>query len=80
MGIWDVVTPPVPVPAWFCDLVQAFAGKRLTASRDAEPVGRDSLQPLRQRFAGVQDSDFYSRWARRFLWEMMKDPPPEFVP
>jgi len=80
LRIWDIVTPPVPVPSWFCDLVEAVAGKHLTAARDAEAVGRDSLQPLRQRFAVVQDSDFYSRWARWFLWERMKDPAPEFVP
>jgi WD40 repeat protein len=80
LKIWDIVTPPVPVPPWFCDLVEAVAGKRQTSSRDAEPVGRDSLQPLRQRFAGVQQSDFYSRWARWFLWERMNEAAPEFVP
>ena len=31
------------------------------------------------RFAAAQDSDFYSRWARWFLWERMNDPAPEFV-
>jgi len=80
LKVLDVVTPPVPVPAWFCDLVQAVARKRLNASREAEPVGGDSLQPLRQRFASVQDTDFYSRWAKWFLWERMKEPAPEFAP
>ena len=80
LKIWDIITPPVPVPDWFCDLVEAVAGKRLSANRDAEPVARDSLQPLRKRFAGAHDSDFYSRWANWFLWERMQEPAPEFVP
>jgi WD40 repeat protein/serine/threonine protein kinase len=80
LRIWEVVTPPVPVPPWFCDLIQAVAGKRLTGNRDVEPVGSDSLAPLRQRFAGAQDADFYSRWARWFLWERMKEPAQGFVP
>ena len=80
LRIWDVVIPPVPVPSWFCDLVEAVAGKRLSANREIGLVGRDSLQPLRQRFASVQESDFYSRWAKWFLWERMSDPAPEFVP
>ena len=80
LRIWDVVTPPVPVPSWFCDLVEAVGGKRLAASGEAEPVGRDSLQPLRQRFAGIQDSDFYWRWARSFLYERLKEPAPDFAP
>jgi len=80
LRIWDVVIPPVPVPSWFCDLVEAVAGKRLSANREIGLVGRNSLQPLRQRFASVQESDFYSRWAKWFLWERMSDPAPEFVP
>jgi hypothetical protein len=43
-------------------------------------VGHNSLQPFRQRFAGVQDSDFYSRWAKWFLWTRLNDPAPEFMP
>jgi WD40 repeat protein/predicted Ser/Thr protein kinase len=80
LSLRDVFTPPVPVPAWFCDLVVAVAGKRLNASRDAEPIGPESSLPLRQRFRQVKDADFYSRWARWFLWERMQDPAPEFVP
>ncbi len=34
---------PVPVPAWFCGFVEAVAGKRLNARRDAEPVSRESM-------------------------------------
>jgi hypothetical protein len=32
-------------------LVEATAGKRLSPNRDVEPVGRESLQPFRARFA-----------------------------
>jgi WD40 repeat protein len=80
LRIWSVVSPPVPVPSWFCDLVEAVGGKRLAASGETEPIGRDSLRPLRQRFAGARDTDFYSRWARWFLYERLKDPAPEFRP
>ena len=81
LRIWNLLTPPVPVPSWFCDLVEGVAGKRLNVNRDAEPESRDSFQALRKRFANVADPDFYSRWANWFLWERLKDPAPmEFVP
>jgi WD40 repeat protein len=79
LHLWDVTVPPVPVPTWFCGFVEAVAGKRLNARRDAEPVSRESLQPFRQRFA-ERGTDFYSRWANWFLWERMRDPAPAFVP
>ncbi|MCC7375190.1 MAG: protein kinase [Verrucomicrobiales bacterium] len=77
---WEVVTPPVPVPLWFCDLVEAVGGRRLTAGREFEPLGRESLRPLRERLAQAPNSDFYSRWARWFLEDRLEDPPPPFVP
>jgi WD40 repeat protein len=80
LRVSDVVTPPVPVPPWFCDLLQAVCGKRVSAQREIEPVVGESLQALRQRFVSVEEPDFYSRWAKWFLWERMNDPAPEFVP
>ena len=80
LRIGDVMaTPPVPIPAWYCDLVEAVGGKRLTASHDVEPVGKDALQPLRQQFARGQDSDFFAL-GQMVSVERMKDPAPEFVP
>jgi WD40 repeat protein/serine/threonine protein kinase len=80
LRISDVVTAPIPVPPWFCDLLQAVSGKGVGPRREIEPVAGDSLQALRQRFAALKASDFYSRWAKWFLWERMQDPAPEFVP
>ena len=80
LRVWDVVTPPVPVPPWFCDLVQAVSGRSPAANREVEPIASDSLQPLRQRFAALQNPDFFSCWAKWFLWDRMKDPAPQFVP
>src|SRR5882724_8705123 len=80
LRIGHVVTPPIPVPPWFCDLVQAVSGRHLTTNREIEPVGSDVLRSFRQRFENPRESDFYSRWARWFLRDRMKDPAPEFVP
>ena len=80
LRMWNVVTPPVPVPPWLCDLAEGVATRRMTENREAEPISRDNLQPLRERLAGAQKADFYSRWAHWFLWERLKDPVPEFVP
>lgn len=77
---WEVVTPPVPVPSWYCDLVEAVGGRRLTAGREFEPLGRESLRPLRERLAQDPHSDFYSRWAKWFLEDRLEDPPIPFAP
>jgi hypothetical protein len=80
LRITEIVTVPVPVPAWFCDLVEAVGGKHVNATGEIEPIDRGALQALRQRFVGVHDSDFYSQWVRWILWERIKNPGPEFVP
>ena len=80
LRVWDVTDAPVAVPAWFCDLVEAVAGKRLNAQRDAEYVGRQSVQSFRDRFRDSGRPEFYSRWAHWFLHERLKDPVPPFDP
>jgi WD40 repeat protein len=80
LRLWDMMVPPVPVPDWFCGFVEAVAGKRLNARRDAEPVGREALQPFRQKFAEQRETDFYSRWANWFLYERLEDTAAAFVP
>jgi dipeptidyl aminopeptidase/acylaminoacyl peptidase len=80
LRLWDVMDPPVPVPAWFSGFVEAVAGKRLNARRDAEPVGREALQSFRQKFADERETDFYTRWANWFLYERLKEPAAAFVP
>jgi len=82
LSTWETVAPPVPVPPWFCDFLQAVSGRRVTGRREVENVSSDSLSAFRQRFAATSQSetDFYSRWARWFLWERMKESSREFVP
>jgi hypothetical protein len=80
LRLWDVMDSPVPVPLWFCDFVEAVAGRRCNQHHDAEPVSHESLQPFRQRFADNRDMDFYSRWATWFLFGRLKDAAPVFVP
>jgi WD40 repeat protein len=80
LHFWDVIEAPTPVPAWFCGLVEAVAGKYINARGEAESISREHLQPFRRRFAQTEQTDFYSRWAAWFLYERLKDPPPEFVP
>jgi WD40 repeat protein len=80
LRLWDVMDSPVPVPAWFCELVEAVAGRRCNQYHDAEPVSHQSLQPFRQRFADSRDTDFYSRYAKWFLYDRLQDPAPALVP
>jgi WD40 repeat protein len=80
LRLWDVVNAPAPAPTWFCDLVEAVAGKRLNSSRDVEVVSREAIRPFRERFARLEATDFYSRWAHWFLHERLKEPVPAFEP
>jgi WD40 repeat protein len=80
LRIWEVVEPPVPAPDWFCDFVEAVAGRRCNEHHDTEPVSRESLQAFRQRFTNSRETDFYSRYANWFLHERLKDPAPAFEP
>jgi WD40 repeat protein/predicted Ser/Thr protein kinase len=80
LRLWDVTDSPVPVPVWFCEFVEAVAGRRCNERHDAEPVSRESLQAFRHRFSDSRETDFYSRWANWFLYERLKDPVPPFVP
>ena len=79
LRLWDVMNAPTPVPAWFCEFVEAVAGKRLNAHGDAEPISRELIQRFRDQFADDREMDFYSRWAHWFLYERLKDPAPAFV-
>jgi WD40 repeat protein len=80
LRLWDVVNVPVPVPSWFCDLVDAIAGRHLKADRDFEAVSREAIEPLRETFAKVDQKEFYSRWAHWFFVERSKEPAPSFKP
>jgi WD40 repeat protein len=74
--LWDSNIAPAPVPAWFCDLVEAVGGARLEQNGVLHAVSGDKIFVLRQRFAMGQESDFYGRWAKWFLLDRMQDKPP----
>src|SRR5262245_36031360 len=50
LHLWDVMDSPVLVPAWFCEFVEAVAGRRCNERHDAEPVSHESLQPFAKGF------------------------------
>jgi len=76
--LWDVVVAPTPVPAWFCDLVEAVAGSRLGPDGETLPASPQVIVTLRERLDAGKERDFYSRWAKWFLVDRMKDPVPSF--
>jgi WD40 repeat protein/serine/threonine protein kinase len=71
---------PVPVPPWFCDLVEAVAGKRLNANGDAEPLSLGSVLLLSEKLASIKEADFYSNFAKWLLYERFKAPAPKTIP
>ena len=56
------------------------AAAQSNAQRDAEYVGRQSVQSFRDQFRDSGRPEFYSRWAHWFLHERLKDPVPPFDP
>ncbi|MFO1500222.1 MAG: protein kinase [Verrucomicrobiota bacterium] len=82
LRLWDLIDPPVPVPVWFCDFVEAVAGKRLNGRGETEPISRGPLRSFRERLASAGETrgDFYARWGAWFLSERLMDPAPMFAP
>lgn len=71
--IWEVVSPPVPVPSWFCDLIEGVAGARWGTNGASVSTSPEIIHSLRARFSETAAADFYSRWARWFLVERTRD-------
>jgi WD40 repeat protein len=71
---------PPAAPLWFCELIEALAGRHLNERGAIEPVSHEKLQGLRDRVSSSTENDFYSRWARWFFVERLKEPTPEFKP
>lgn len=69
ISIWDVRRAPAPVPAWFIDLVDAMAGRRLGPHGEIERVPDATLHELREKLSHTDATDFYSNWGRRFFQE-----------
>jgi WD40 repeat protein len=76
--LWDVVVAPTPAPSWFCELVEAVAGSRLGPDGETVPASTQVIVTLRKRLAAGNERDFYSRWAKWFLVDRMKDHAPAF--
>ncbi len=78
LRIWEVTDVPVPVPAWFCDFVEGIAGSRLNERKEKELVPFGTLEQLKRKCADPSQSDFYSRWARWFLFARLQEPVEKF--
>jgi hypothetical protein len=74
--LWDVLIAPTPVPSWFCDLVEAVGGARLTDDGQLQMISQEAVGELRKRVAANQEKDFYARWAKWFLLDRMHDTAP----
>ena len=78
--IWESPPSPPAAPAWFCDLIEALAGRHLNARGDIEPVSHERLETLRDKLSNSAETDFYSRWAHWFFVERSEEPRPAFKP
>jgi WD40 repeat protein len=78
--LWDATEAQIPVPMWFCDLVEGLAGFRRREDGQLLPVGPEAIPKAREFARGGRNGDFYARWARWFLIERMQESPPLFRP
>jgi hypothetical protein len=58
---------PLPVPEWFPELVEAFAGKKIDGLDVVEQVPPTSFQRLKTDVPKRPASDVWSQWAKWFL-------------
>jgi len=72
--------PPPAAPVWFCDFIEALAGRRFNARGDMEPVSHEKFEALRDKLSTSAETDFYSRWAHWFFVERSNEPVPAFNP
>ncbi len=78
--VWPVLYAAAPAPAWLPELAEALAGRRLRDDDTLEQVPAERWLALNKSLAASTAEDFYSRWARWFLVERMKDKPAAFLP
>ncbi|MDA7916080.1 AAA-like domain-containing protein [Verrucomicrobia bacterium] len=67
IAVWEIMSPPVPVPDWLPLLAEAIAGDRINQSGLIERSRTRGFEQLRKELSGSNRSDYYSRWARWFL-------------
>jgi WD40 repeat protein/serine/threonine protein kinase len=78
--VWPVLDAAPPAPAWLPGLAEALASRRLRDDGTIEQVPAERCLVLTKSLVANTADDFYSRWARWFLIERMKDKPTAFVP
>ena len=66
--IWQAEVPPSETPEWFPELLEAIAGQKFIDDMEL-PVRTDPriFLDLRDRLLRSKESDFYTRWARKWL-------------
>lgn len=66
--LWQISVPPSGAPAWFPEFLEAVAGQRYLDPGDrSEVVAPESVLAFKQRLSAARETDFYTRWARRWL-------------
>ena len=74
--LWDVQVAPTPVPPFIPELIEAVAGARLASDGELQTVPPEALGALRHQFSEARESDFYTRWAKWFLFGRRQQPAP----
>lgn len=68
--VWSLSIPPAGAPDWFHEFLEAVAGQRFPVGADrAESVLPERFLALERRLRASTDTDYYSRWARRWLFD-----------
>jgi WD40 repeat protein/predicted Ser/Thr protein kinase len=65
--IWEITSPPLPIPPWLPDLAEALAGQRFDEQGVLEPVQVQVLWNVRQAATRTPATDFYGRWVNWFF-------------
>jgi WD40 repeat protein len=78
--VWPVLYASLPAPTWLPKVAEALAGRRLRDDGALEQVPPEGWFALNEWLAASTADDLYSRWAKWFLVERMKEKPLIFVP
>jgi eukaryotic-like serine/threonine-protein kinase len=79
--LWHFSTPTGKAPTWFPELLEAVAGQRFAVDADLpESVPPDSYLKLQLQLRESHDDDYYTRWARRWLFGLSSSEPSTAAP
>lgn len=66
--LWRVPVPPKEIPLWFPEFLEAVAGQKFVVGRNTpEFVPPTRFLALRRELEHSTNSDFYTRWALKWL-------------